>query len=190
MRDTRPCRDAPPTDDDGVCGGASPSQQVMISPYATFLLKHQNKTSAHTQMESWGAVGCYLSHIRCWDWLLAQPSSIRCMLVLEDDACFDPEFASVWRSKMEPLCHRAYPTWDVVLLGFFEVHGDVPAVVDGITVRKIGPGGSFFGTHGYLVTRRGAARLRERAFLIAPPSRPVDFGSGSGPSRCRLRPTC
>ena len=101
------------------------------------------------------------------------------MLVVEDDACFDSTFQATWRSTVEPLIQRPNPNWDVMLLGFFGVQGDVAVVVDDVPVRRLGPGGHFFGTHGYVVTRHGAALLRDRAFPIVPgPTNPRSVRPG------------
>ena len=140
---------------------------VMISPYAEFVLNNRQKQSAHAQLDSWGAVGCYLSHVRCWEWILSQPSCVRSALILKDDACFDEKkFRSTWDLKVQPLRRQSYPAWDVLLLGFFETSGHVDTWIHDVNVRTLEPGGSFFGGHGYLVTRKGAAILREHAFPI------------------------
>lgn len=149
-------------DANGVSGVALP----MISPYAKFVLNHRDKQCSHKQIDSWGAVGCYLSHVQCWEWLLGQPPNVPSALILEDDACFDPTFVEVWTKKVVPLRQQNFPNWDVIMLGFFEVSGDVAAVVHGIDVRRIDRGGSFFGMHGYLINRHGAAVLREHAYPI------------------------
>lgn len=88
-------------------------------------------------------------------------------LVLEDDACFAPHFEEVWQNQVQ-LLRQHRDKWDVVLLGYFEVIDPIPASpVQGVPLRTLGTkAGSFFGMHGYLVTRRGAAILREHAFPL------------------------
>ena len=156
---------------DGAGLRARPEEAAaVLSPHTRCLLEQRSRASAHTQLESWGAVGCYLSHVRCWDWLLGQPPERHgVVLVLEDDACFVRDFAERWWAEVEPLL--AVPQqWDVLMLGYFGVNGPTPAVqlaaTDGPAVRTLGPGASLFGTHGYLVTRRGAALLRQHAFPL------------------------
>lgn len=100
------------------------------------------------------------------------------VLVLEDDACFAPTFADAWRQVVRSLRAVPNPLWertplrtagrdrDVLLLGYFGVKGALPSSIHGRSVRTLQPGGSFFGTHAYLVTRRGAAILRQHTYPV------------------------
>lgn len=144
----------------------SDNQMLALTPYTRFLLANRQKASAHAQIESWGAVGCTLSHVQCWEWLLAQPYYVRDMLILEDDACFGPQFTSTWNTVIRALRLPRFPEWDVVMLGYYELHGQDVAIVHEQRLKTLKPGGGFFGTHAYLVTRRGAAILRQNAFPL------------------------
>jgi len=142
---------------------------ALVSPHARYILGHRQLASSHAQLESWGAVGCALSHVRCWDWLLARPpppDGPRDALILEDDACLAPDFLDTWNGAIRALRAPLHRDWDVLLLGYFQVQGDEPAVVHGVPVRRFRAGASFFGTHGYLITRRGAAICRAHALPL------------------------
>ena len=115
-----------------------------------------------------------LSHVKCWDWLLEQPSDVRYCLVLEDDACFRAGFVdAVWNCPALQHLRRQtfHGGWDVVVLGYFHASGlrAVPSTmldVHDTRFQTLSRGGGFFGTHAYLVSRRGAAVLRQHAFPL------------------------
>jgi GR25 family glycosyltransferase involved in LPS biosynthesis len=110
-------------------------------------------------------IGCALSHYRLWRELAGDPAKADadCVIVVEDDAEFDPEFAPKWTRIYETI--RADEMWDLIYLGFNDdqghLYGDVPAHehvhrFNGTppTPRRHG-GGSF----GYCVRKRAAAIL-------------------------------
>ena len=131
-------------------------------------------------MESWGALGCYLSHVKCWDWLLGRgafaetaprvpnqdPQEVNEVFILEDDACFESNFAEEWAKHVVPLLKPRHREWDVLVLGYFAVLGDTPASLHGTSVRTLAPEGGYFGGHGYILTRHGATILRQHAFPV------------------------
>jgi GR25 family glycosyltransferase involved in LPS biosynthesis len=139
----------------------------MLSPYTRFLLRHRHRATTHAQIETWGAVGCSLSHVMCWEWLLDQPASVADALVLEDDACFTDGFTSAWSDRIATLRTVPHRLWDVLLLGHVQVQNMDRVTVHGQELLCPKPGeGAFFGTHAYLVTRQGAAILRQYAFPL------------------------
>lgn len=155
---------------DGI-GLASRDAEVPLSPFTRLTLLQPHHVTSHKQIESWGAVGCYLSHVACWEWLLSKEPTVAWCLVIEDDACFPAGFyASVWRDAaiqryLGPQRAAADPGWDVVTLGYFQGKGLERADGgDTLAVHRIRPGGTFFGTQAYLVSRRGAGALRLHAF--------------------------
>jgi GR25 family glycosyltransferase involved in LPS biosynthesis len=104
------------------------------------------------QLDSVGALGATLSHVRCWRWLAAHPD-VPYALVLEDDCRLHPDFAALWQKDVAPLL----PSVDLIVLGYAACpHLAVP-VRDTRTAhfRSIG----FQGMHCYAVTQAGARRL-------------------------------
>lgn len=158
---------------DGVALSARDAE-LPLSPFTRLTLLQPHHVTSHKQIESWGAVGCYLSHVACWQWLLAREPAVGWCLVIEDDACFPTGFyASVWQNPAIQRYVRqrqaaADPGWDVVTLGYFQGKGlertDEAEGADMVAVHRIRPGGTFFGTQAYLVSRRGAGALRLHAF--------------------------
>lgn len=174
-----------------------------ITPHARFILSNRQLASNHFQLESWGAVGCTLSHgppVRvtnpplhfCWGRHGGPPSSAgtgcstgpptprpTCWSSRTTPASPSPASRSCGTTdqgavgtppparRVRTLCGPPHlREWDVLLLGFVDVHNAAPVVVQGQTLWTLLPGGSLFGTHAYLVTRRGAAILRQYAFPV------------------------
>lgn len=86
---------------------------------------------------------------------LAHPE-VPILMVLEDDACFDPVlFPEAWEGSIRTMCQNS-ETWDLLVLGYFDAKGPVHkvhAMQGGATLHTYD---SFFGTHAYLVTQKGA----------------------------------
>ena len=110
------------------------------------------------------SVAILLSHVRCWEWLLATESDeVPCALILEDDACLGADFVEAFRAAVLPLS-LATAAWDCLILGYSAVaqpHSDREALVAGVRVQRPR---SFFGAHAYCVTRAGARILLDHAF--------------------------
>lgn len=117
-------------------------------------------------------IGCALSHMRVWDLVAKRGHAVT--LVMEDDAVLEPGFAAGVRRALRDVPDN----WDVLLLGCFMLcnksrtywgpHRPLRALL-----RLTGQGrtdtrawGSVFvpeffaGTHCYLVSQRGARKLR------------------------------
>lgn len=115
------------------------------------------------QLDSQGALGCYLSHCRCWQWLLDHPEHEH-VLILEDDACFAPSFRTQWTTYIVPFLQTT--AYHFLLLGYrplpgYYVHA-APCTFNLPLYDKL----SFLGSHCYLVSRSGAQRLLQLAFPI------------------------
>lgn len=128
-------------------------------------------TQAAIRMLPRGVIGCALSHRRFWETLVERGHEHA--VVLEDDAVLEPGFAEA----VEQCLSELPPDWDVCLLGAIGCshphrrHGALNSLFSAYTggarrVRSIGehvyvphrPGG----THAYLCSKRGAAKLLAR----------------------------
>ena len=122
-----------------------------------------------------GTIGCYLSHRSVWE-KIAQ-SDDEYALVLEDDADFGPSRVK----SIKKIVHEVKdfdPHWTMVVIGQQTKRGlrDLKA-----------PKGMFvpaqcFGLHAYILSKRGAASLLERALPIIDP---VDIYATSVPMKGR-----
>ena len=135
---------------------------------------------------AWGEIGCLLSHRAVWERCLA--SGDACWCVLEDDIEIRPGFAAAL-AALERSAQAATPPWDLVrLMQLLPRRGwrqySLPALAALPTIDALGPqrgrGRSAplapeetrewrlmayhrqpGGTHGYVITPRGARRLLE-----------------------------
>lgn len=115
-----------------------------------------------------GEIGCFLSHLRCWQ--LIQERDLDCGVVLEDD--FDVHDACT-RESLEALARSAtgpHP-WDVLKLTRLRKGAlTVAELGSGLALCQGGQGPE--DGCGYMVSRRGAAKLTPRREHLL---RPVDF---------------
>ncbi|MEC4727598.1 glycosyltransferase family 25 protein [Shewanella sp. D64] len=113
-----------------------------------------------------GEIGCYLSHIRCWEKLLAE--ELDYALVLEDDGILTDELP-LFITKLA----KSFEHWDYILLS----HGrkikpviDSLDMGDGLWLQKVLKLNST--TTGQFISFQGAKKLVSTALPI---SRPVDM---------------
>ncbi|GGI77447.1 glycosyl transferase [Shewanella hanedai] len=113
-----------------------------------------------------GEIGCYMSHIRCWELIVEQQLDFA--LVLEDDAILTEDMAKY----VDKLAHTS-SDWDYIKLS----HGskiksavDCMDLGDGLTLKKVLKLPST--TTGQLISLSGAKRLLSHAYPIA---RPIDM---------------
>lgn len=115
-----------------------------------------------------GEIGCFLSHLRCWQ--IIEERNLDCALVLEDDFDLRRECTL---TRLQALAESATgpAPWDVLKLTRLRQGArTVASLGDGLELRQGGKGPED-GT-AYLVSRRGAAKLTPRREQLL---RPVDF---------------
>lgn len=115
-----------------------------------------------------GEIGCFLSHLRCWQ--LIEERGLDCAIVLEDDfdvheACTPGTLEALARSATGPA------PWDVLKLTRLRKGARTVASLEHGLALCLGGKGPEDGC-GYMVSRRGAARLTPRREHLL---RPVDF---------------
>lgn len=127
--------------------------QLPLSSLCRLRLLERRTLCHHMQIDSVGAVGCFLSHIACWQWLLKEPSA-EFALVIEDDICFRSDVADHLDSAL-----ALRTRLDYCILGYKTTHDGVPprrVLVDGLPLYDRY---KFEGAHFYLVTKAGARTL-------------------------------
>ncbi len=115
-----------------------------------------------------GEIGCFLSHLRCWQLIEAQ--DLDCAVILEDD--FDVHEACTL-ARLEALARSATGAapWDVLKLTRLRKGArTITSLGDGLSLCEGGKGPE--DGCGYMVSRRGAAKLTPRREHLL---RPVDF---------------
>lgn len=130
-----------------------------VSLFAAHNIKHKTRR-AHHEIDMPGAIGCSLSHFKAWKTLL--DSSAPALIIFEDDSTVPVDF----KRRMEKLLTELPESCDVVSFynttykggstGCSKKTADVPW-------QKCT---SLIGSHAYMVTRRGAQRLLDKAYPI------------------------
>jgi len=127
----------------------------LMSPWARYLLKRGIERKSHAQLSSWGAVGCYMSHVLTW--LSMIESNEPYCAVFEDDVSLIDNFKEEFQKRMQFVPEDA----DVIILG--AMHNFSPIKYNEY-FNKID--GVFFGLHAYIITNSGAKKILNNAFPI------------------------
>ena len=108
----------------------------------------KNKKRKYHESLTEGAVGCYLSHVKCWEACLNNKDGDYC-LVLEDDSTTSKDFFS----KINEVVNEVKIKWGIINLGWasttpYQILNNNLAIVD-----------RFFLSHAYLLSNHGAETL-------------------------------
>lgn len=127
----------------------------LLTPWARYSLKMDKKRKFDAQLSSWGAVGCYLSHVLIWNMMIED--DIPYCAIFEDDVKFVDSFKEEFQKRLKFIPEDA----DGIFL----------SVNDNFSPKKYNEyfdkiEGVFFGLHAYILTNRGAKKLLENAFPI------------------------
>lgn len=103
-----------------------------------------------------GAVGCFLSHVKCWNKFLDTfPSDNDVVFILEDDTMpatyFDKTFANIVKD-FPPLC-------DILLCSHLAFGEMEPISYNGIHYKHLRPQCSFYLLNAYFITARGIKKI-------------------------------
>ena len=143
---------------------------VPVTLFSRYLLAFPQQQlvvrASHRQLDTLSTVAIFLSHVKCWQWLLDHPKEPY-VLILEDDACFETGFRASWQQNIEPLLKQS-KQWDMLVLGFFADMGNasvsvMPETQPPITTMTVP---HFFGAHAYMITQQGAQILKKHAFPL------------------------
>jgi len=135
---------------------------AVTHPAVSLLTAHNIKHKvrrAHYEIDTAGAVGCTLSHIKAWNYLLN--SNARALVVFEDDAIIPPDF----KARFARVVAELPAEWDVLTFYNTEFLSGRGCKPDPKTAPLESCTG-LMGSHAYLVSRRGAQCLLARAYPI------------------------
>lgn len=111
-----------------------------------------------------GELGCYLSHVHCWQTVVDQ--SLTHAIILEDDVLLSPDFAEVIKALT-----TVYIPYDAIRLSaLMPVRGISVASLSG-GYQLVLPNKNPSGCQGYLLSLAGARRLLA---CMAVPKQPID----------------
>lgn len=105
-----------------------------------------------------GAVGCYLSHLSIYKKIIE--SNIDYAIIFEDDSIMATDFYD----RLQYGLNKIPDDWDILLLGLTCLKCDIK--MNYIDVHR------FWGTHGYIIKNKTAAKLIE--YLDKPLSKQID----------------
>ena len=115
-----------------------------------------------SNIETLGAIGCYLSHVKLWEALAN--SNDEMLLILEDDAITN-NFSAFQINQFLNEIRENDPDWDVIFLGYTKPspspNADIPITESVYKINEI-----TFQTHAYLLSKKGALKLLSKAFPI------------------------
>ena len=115
------------------------------------------------ELDSVGGIGCALSHIAIWQWMVDNNQEI--CLVFEDDAMVPPDFmekANTCISKSNIM--KNSKQWDLWTLS--HVVEDPTEIPEEPAASGLFQVGAFALTHGYVITRSTAERFLKDAYPI------------------------
>ncbi len=115
---------------------------------------------SHEELDSVGGVGCALSHIAVWQWMVDNNQEL--CLVFEDDAVVPPDFIQKANACIsDSVILRDPKKWDMWLLGgIWDKLTRIPGEQKAVRV------GEFVLFHAYIMTLHGAKRLLKDVYPI------------------------
>ena len=112
----------------------------------------KNKTRKSHEDLSEGAVGCYLSHLKCWKRFLRESTSKdNYCLIFEDDSIIPKNLIKITNN----IVNRIKTEWGIILLGWNATAKYLPFNKD-LLIPK-----GFWTTHAYILSNFGARKLLE-----------------------------
>lgn len=114
---------------------------------------------SHEELNSIGGVGCALSHIAVWQWMVDNQAPL--CLIFEDDAVVSPDFVDKANQLIQTTLLQDQKAWDMWLLG--GSWDDVSRIKGEPHIHRIG---SFVLFHAYVMTLPMAQRLVHDAYPI------------------------
>lgn len=118
---------------------------------------------SHEELDSIGGVGCALSHIAVWQWMVDNNQQV--CLIFEDDAVVPPDFRKRANDCIkESMVLKNPKQWDLWLLGgTWDDLSSIPGEPTGSGIVRVG---SFVLFHAYVMTLDCAKRLLRDVYPI------------------------
>lgn len=114
---------------------------------------------AHYEIDTGGAVGATLSHIKAWNYLIN--GTAPALIVFEDDAILPPDY----ESRLHQVVAELPAEWDIIT--FYNTQfGNGRGCEPDPKVAPLQTCTGQMGAHAYMISRRGAQRMLARAYPI------------------------
>lgn len=142
---------------DGKTLNINTDPRVALSTKRNILKKYRR---SHEELDSIGGVGCALSHIAVWQWMV--DNNVPQVLIFEDDAVVPFNFAEKANGIIANSPTLSDPArWDLWLLG--GRWGDLTPIAADNEATKID---AFYLFHAYVMTIHGAKKLLKEVYPI------------------------
>lgn len=116
----------------------------------------------HSQINTMGAIGCYLSHVNVWNRLLSD--ELHDMYMVFEDDCDTPTVPIEEINRYVNETIQLHPEWDLIYIGYLRDYGTTRHEEVGCNQLRIAD--SVFGAHAYLLNKKGARKCLAHAFPI------------------------
>jgi glycosyl transferase family 25 len=117
----------------------------------------ENGRNTDNEISTVGMIGCYLSHVKLWEKLVQE--NLDYMYIFECDAIpitFD-------KNKISNLLQSLPRDWDIFFLGSSIQQSDKEKIINADIIKM---NGIYFGTHAYVINKKGAEKLLKKCFPI------------------------
>lgn len=123
--------------------------------HTQFLLNEPSYRCSHQQLNTLGAIGCYLSHIKCWREMIKKGYSS--IFIFEDDLELVPNFSE----KMTKIMENMPDDCDLLSFGYIKLlkQHKFQNIIESVKSK-------YLGTQGYYITKQGAEKLLQHIFPI------------------------
>jgi glycosyl transferase family 25 len=165
--------DIKPSREEAVYGKDLTDDYIKTITYPSVQYTIKNGRTIDSDIHSNGAIGCYLSHINLWKKLKSSDTDDM-FLIFEDDVVLSNSTTLYIIDSFIQKIDENNPDWDMIFLGWmnplsFLTNKDIPYYTD--SLNKTNP--SYykindinFGTHAYILRKKGAIKLLQNAFPI------------------------
>ena len=126
--------------------------KIDITWYSKYLIDNPVYRCSHEQMNTKGAIGCYLSHVKCWELIIE--SGCDGAYIFEDDIEFVDNFITKFNKIILPR------DCDLFSFGYNWITNP-KRCSDGLSTCK-----TFTGTQCYFITAKGAEKLLKFVYPI------------------------
>lgn len=104
-----------------------------------------------------GAIGCFLSHLKCWTtFLYSSTNNDEFVFILEDDSKPSPKFKKAYDDILDYIPYDA----DIFLFSFITMgHKERMKTKNGININKLKNGSRFYLLNAYMIRRRAIEKI-------------------------------
>ncbi len=145
---------------EAVYGNELNIEKFSINDRTKFLLNNISERSSHDEINTIGAIGCYLSHVKCWKNIVE--NNFPCAIIFEDDLIFQDNFQYKFNNYMSNLPNDI----DLFSFGYQNLRNSCSFSPLDENRENFLKCTKFWGTTAYYITNKCCKILLENAFPI------------------------